>query len=108
MPMLLLICLLVGAVLAQRFTVLVLIPATALAVTAAAAIMHTVIFWQVLGLAVAEPRLASKLADLYCWPRRPPCDDFGPLPSQINADFHSCRRYKTSRNPTQRSELGQS
>ena len=49
MLMLSLICLLVGAVLGQRFKVQVLIPAMALGVTAAAGLAHASTFWQILG-----------------------------------------------------------
>ncbi len=49
--MLSLICLLVGAVLGQRFKVLVLIPAMALAVTAASGFAYAGTLWQVLGAA---------------------------------------------------------
>jgi hypothetical protein len=49
MLMLSLICLLVGAVLGQRFKVQVLIPAMALAVPAAAGLAHSGTFWQILG-----------------------------------------------------------
>jgi hypothetical protein len=49
MLMPLLICLLVGAVLGQRFKVMVLIPATAVALTAAAAFAHAGTLWQNLG-----------------------------------------------------------
>jgi hypothetical protein len=47
--MLTLICLLVGAVLGQRFKVQVLITAMALAVAAAAGLAHASTFWQILG-----------------------------------------------------------
>jgi hypothetical protein len=53
MCMLLLICLLVGAVLGQRFKVIALIPALALAITATAGITHGGTFWQILGAAFA-------------------------------------------------------
>ena len=49
MLMLSLICLLVGAVLGQRFKVQILIPAMALAVAAAAGLAHAGTFWQILG-----------------------------------------------------------
>jgi hypothetical protein len=49
MLMLSLICLLVGAVLGQRFKVQVLIPAMALAMAAAAGLAHASTFWQILG-----------------------------------------------------------
>lgn len=49
MLMLLLICLLIGAVLGQRFKVLILIPAMVLAVTAAAEVTYAGTFWQILG-----------------------------------------------------------
>jgi hypothetical protein len=49
MLMLLLICLLIGAVLGQRFKVLVLTPAMALAATAAVGFTHADTIWQILG-----------------------------------------------------------
>jgi hypothetical protein len=52
MLVMLLICLLVGAVLGQRFRVLVLIPAMALAVTAAAGVTYAGTFWQILEAAL--------------------------------------------------------
>jgi hypothetical protein len=52
MLVILLISLLVGAVLGQRFKVLVLIPATALTVMAGTAFAHADTFWQILGAAL--------------------------------------------------------
>lgn len=52
MIMLLLICLLVGAVLGQRFKVLVLIPAIALAIAATVGFAHTGTFPQFVGAAL--------------------------------------------------------
>jgi len=49
MLMSLLICLLFGAVLGQRFKVLVLIPAMVLAVTSVAGLAHADTFWQIRG-----------------------------------------------------------
>jgi hypothetical protein len=49
MLMMSLICLLVGAVLGQRFRILVLIPAMALAIMATAGFSHSGTFWQILG-----------------------------------------------------------
>lgn len=50
MLMTLLICLLVGAVLGQKFRVFVLIPAIALAGLATAGFAHAGTFWQILGM----------------------------------------------------------